>query len=257
MVRSKSPDLTAEWEEFKATGSQVARNALIEGYYPLVMSVAGRVKAKLPANVEEGDLVSYGVFGLIDAIEKFDLDRKIKFETYAITRIRGAIIDEIRSMDWVPRSVRSKAKDIDKATAELEAELNRSPTESELAERLNVSESEVRSSIHKVHGSYLTPLDDLVSSAEDGSLSLLDTLQDDGAEDPSASLATYETVSLLAKAMSRLDVRDSTVLALYYSEDLTLQQIGEVLGVTESRVCQLHTKAVQSLRKLLSLSEAF
>lgn len=255
MVR-KSPELTSEWVEFKTTGSREARNKLIEGYYPLVQFVANRMKQKLPATVEEADLVSYGVFGLIDAIDKFDLERKIKFETYAITRIRGAVIDEIRAMDWVPRSVRSKAKDLDRTSSKLETELNRAPSDLELSVGLGMSLTELRSSQNAVSGTHLVPLDEMLGS-DGGGLALMDTLKDVSAEDPMASMVTHETVRLLARAMAGLDVRDSTVLSLYYAEALTLQSIGEVLGVTESRVCQLHTRAIQNLRKRLALSVAY
>lgn len=255
MVRRKSPELTSEWEEFKLTGSREARNKLIEGYYPLVQFVASRVKQKLPLTVEEGDLVSYGVFGLIDAIDKFELDRKIKFETYAITRIRGAIIDEIRAMDWVPRSVRSKAKELDRASVKLEGELNRMPTELELATELGLTAVELRASQSAVSGTHIAALDDIMSTP-DGSLALMDTLRDASAMDPVGLVSTMETVRLLARALDSLDLRDKTVLSLYYAENLTLQAIGEVLGVTESRVCQLHTRAVKNLWAKLPQSVA-
>jgi RNA polymerase sigma factor for flagellar operon FliA len=241
------------WERFKEDGSQEAREQLIVHYAPLVKYVASRVATGLPANVEQADLVSYGIFGLIDALEKFDRSREIKFETYAIPRIRGAIIDELRSLDWVPRSVRFKAREVDKATTELEAKLKRGPTDAEVAAHLGVSLAELHEIVTQISFVTVTALEEVVSTGADRgeSLSLLDTLADMAAIDPSSGLEGNETRAMLAAAINSLSEREKIVITLYYFEGLTLAEIGEVLGVTESRVCQIHTKAVGLLRNNL------
>ena len=242
------------WEEFKDGGDPAARERLILHYSPLVKYVAGRVGVGLPSNVEQADLVSYGVFGLIDAIEKFDLSRAIKFETYAITRIRGAIIDELRAMDWIPRSVRSKARDVERAYAALESELHRSPTEPEIAARMGISLRDLHQIFNQVSYVNVVALDELLSSSADkgDSLSLGDTLEDTRAEDPVLAFEGEETKYLLARAIDQLPEREKIVVTLYYYEGLTLAEIGKVLGVTESRICQMHTKAVMGMRSRLS-----
>jgi RNA polymerase sigma factor for flagellar operon FliA len=238
------------WADFKATRTREARDRLIVHYSPLVKYVAGRVAVGLPQNVEQSDLVSYGVFGLIDAIEKFDTSRNIKFETYAISRIKGAIIDELRSIDWVPRSVRAKARNVEKAYAKLEAKLLRTPTDGELAEEMNITEAELHAIFNQVSFVGIVALDEMlaVGSGERGEVaSLGDTIPDRG-EGPVAAYEVEEMKQILARAINRLGDREKIVLTLYYYEGLTLAEIGEVLGVTESRVCQIHTKAVLQLR---------
>jgi len=245
------------WEQFKETGSQGAREQLIVHYAPLVKYVASRVATGLPANVEQADLVSYGIFGLIDALEKFDRSREIKFETYAIPRIRGAIIDELRSLDWVPRSVRFKAREVEKASTELEAKLKRAPSDAEVAEHLGVSLPELHEIVTQISFVTVTALEEVVSTGADRgeSLSLLDTLADMAAADPSSGLEGNETRAMLSAAINSLSEREKIVITLYYFEGLTLAEIGEVLGVTESRVCQIHTKAVGLLRNNLKEQE--
>ena len=215
--------------------------------------VAGRMGSGLPAHVEEADLISYGLIGLISAIERFDLEREIKFETYAITRIKGAIIDELRSLDWVPRSVRAKAREIERANAKLEHRLQRAPTDEEMASELEVTVDEFQESLLQISNSTVVALDELwtVSDASGDQVSLLDTLQDPDAPDPSQALDATEIKDRLADAIARLPEREKLVIALYYYENLTLREIGEVLGVTESRVSQLHTKAVLRLKSRL------
>ena len=199
--------------------------------------------------VEQGDLVSYGIFGLIDALDKFDLGREIKFETYAIPRIRGAIIDELRSLDWVPRSVRFKAREVEKAYAELESALKRAPTDAEVAERLGVKIGELHDIVTQISFVTVSALEEVVSGGERGeTLSLLDTLADAGAGDPTRGMEGTETRAMLAHAVNGLSEREKIVVTLYYFEGMTLAEIGEILGVTESRVCQIHTKAVHQLR---------
>lgn len=242
------------WADFKASADPELREQLILHYSPLVKFVAGRVGVGLPPNVEHSDLVSYGIFGLIDAIEKFDIERAIKFETYAISRIRGAIIDELRALDWIPRSVRSKARGVERATAELEAVLHRSPTDAEIADHLGLTLPELNQITSQVSRVNILALDELLSHGGDRSdkLSFGDTLNDPKAEDPVMAFEGQETKYLLARALDQLSEREKLVVTLYYYEGLTLAEIGRVLGVTESRVCQMHTKAVQQLRQRLN-----
>src|SRR5687768_1694488 len=245
------------WREFKTTGEEKLRERLILHYSPLVKYVAGRVGVGLPPNIEQADLVSYGIFGLIDAIEKFDLSRAIKFETYAISRIKGAIIDELRAIDWIPRSVRYKAREVEKAYAALEAKLFRTPTEQEVAAELNISLEDLHQIFSQVSFVNVVALDELLSAGgEKGDkLSLVDTLEDTKAEDPVQAFESEETKYLLAKAINTLPEREKIVVTLYYYEGLTLAEIGQVLGVTESRICQMHTKAVLQLRGKLADSD--
>ena len=242
------------WREFKDTHVPELRERLILHYSPLVKYVAGRVGVGLPPNIEQADLVSYGIFGLIDAIEKFDLSRAIKFETYAISRIKGAIIDELRAIDWIPRSVRYKAREVEKAYAALEARLHRTPTETEVAEELGISLEDLHAIFSQVSFVNVVALDELlnVGGEKGDKLSLVDTLEDTKAEDPVAAFETEETKYLLARAINTLPEREKIVVTLYYYEGLTLAEIGQVLGVTESRICQMHTKAVLQLRSKIA-----
>jgi len=241
------------WHGFKGDRSVAAREKLILHYAPLVKYVASRVATGLPASVEQADLVSYGMFGLIDALEKFEPGRGNKFETYAIPRIKGAIIDELRAMDWVPRSVRFKARELEKAHADLESMLKRQPTEREMAERLGVTVRELHDVVSQISFVSVLALDEMVSVGADRGeqVSLLDTLADRGL-DPTSGVESQETRGLLAAAINSLSEREKIVVTLYYFEGLTLAEIGEILGVTESRVCQIHTKAVAGLRGQLS-----
>jgi RNA polymerase sigma factor for flagellar operon FliA len=246
-------ELAVRWEVFKATADVDAREKLILHYAPLVKYVASRVATGLPSSVDQSDLVSYGMFGLIDALEKFEPGRGNKFETYAIPRIKGAIIDELRAMDWVPRSIRFKARELEKAQADLEAMLKRQPTEQELAERLGMSRRELHDMVSQISFVSVLALDEVVSAGSDRGeqVSLIDTLADKGI-DPTWGLESQETRGLLAAAINSLSEREKIVVTLYYFEGLTLAEIGEILGVTESRVCQIHTKAVGGLRGQLS-----
>jgi RNA polymerase sigma factor for flagellar operon FliA len=241
--------LGAIWHSFKSEADPDARERLILHYAPLVKYVASRVATGLPASVDQADLVSYGMFGLIDALQKFEPGRGNKFETYAIPRIRGAIIDELRAMDWVPRSVRFKQREIEKALADLESMLKRQPTEKELAERLGMSLQELHEVITQISFVSVLALDETVSVGADRGekVSLVDTLADKGF-DPTTGVESQETRGLLAAAINELSEREKIVVTLYYFEGLTLAEIGEILGVTESRVCQIHTKAVGVLR---------
>jgi len=219
-------------------------------YSPLVKYVAGRMGSGLPAHVEEADLISYGLVGLISAIERYEPEREIKFETYAIPRIRGAIIDELRALDWVPRSVRARAREIEKANVKLEHQLQRAPTDEEIAAELGIELTEFQDSLIQISNSTIAALDELwtVSDSSGDQVSLLDTLQDPSAPDPARVMDATDLKDRVADAIARLPEREKLVIALYYYENLTLREIGEVLGVTESRISQLHTKAVLRLR---------
>jgi len=241
------------WQDYRKSRDQHVRDRLILTYAPLVKFVAGRVGASLPAHVDEQDLVSYGLLGLIGAIERFDPDREIKFETFAMARIRGAIIDELRSLDWVPRSVRTRARQIERAITALEKELMRAPTDDEIAKKLGVTSEELEESLHEISRSSVAALDELWSPSGGGDqIALIDTIEDQFGPDPELSLEQTEIKEALAESISSLPEREKLVVTLYYYEELTLREIGEVLGVTESRVSQLHTKAILRLKAHLA-----
>ena len=254
VVDEATSALDTLWRNFKESHDESLRERLILHYSPLVKYVAGRVSVGLPATIEQADLVSYGIFGLIDAIEKFDIGRNIKFETYAINRIRGAIIDELRAIDWIPRSVRFKAREVERALGELEGRLLRPPSDAELADELGVSLDDLQETLNQINLVSVVALDELMSAGgEKGeSVSLVDTLADSKAADPQMSFESEETRHILAQAINHLPERERLVITLYYYEGLTLAQIGQVLGVTESRVCQMHTKAVLQLRNKMA-----
>ena len=243
------------WERYTAEPTRELRDQLIVHYSPLVKYVGSRVAAGLPQNVEQADLVSYGIFGLIDALDKFDPGRGYKFETYAISRIKGAMLDELRSMDWVPRSVRTKAKRIEQANAKLEAKLGRAPSDEELARALDITTTELEATLAKISFVGVVALDEMLSGGDRGdSMTLGDTIPDSGAG-PVGSFEVEEMRQLLAESINNMTEREKIVLTLYYYEGLTLADIGDVLGVTESRVCQIHTKSVLRLRSRLTANE--
>jgi RNA polymerase sigma factor for flagellar operon FliA len=246
----------ALWAEYKRTHSPEAREKVILHYSPLVKYVAGRVSTGLPPSVEFGDLVSYGVFGLLDAIEKFDPTRGIKFETYAIARIKGAIIDELRAEDWVPRSVRSKAREIERVYMALEGDLRRVPTDEEVARALDIPVDEYLNVLSKLSLISLVALDELwtVSGDKPDRISLAEVVEDVKVKDPSKTFEIEEMKDMIADAINRLPERERIVVTLYYFEGLTMREIGEVLTVTESRICQMHTKAILRLRARLGTS---
>ena len=206
----KEVELRDLWRRYKGDGDNTARERLVVAYSPMVKFVAGRLGAGLPSHVEDADLISYGLVGLIGAIERFEPERGIKFETFAMTRIRGSIIDELRSLDWVPRSVRSRAREIEVAQAKLEHELQRAPTEEELASKLNMSEVELQSSLLEIANSSVYALDELwtVSDSSGDQVSLLDTIADDGAADPQEALDTSEVKERLTEAIGRASCRE-------------------------------------------------
>ena len=227
------------WRRFKATGSTELRNQLVLQYSPLVKYVAGRVRSGLPQSVESADLVSEGVIGLMDAIDKFDPDRGWTFQTYAVPRIRGAIIDSIRAADWVPRSVRTKLRDVEKARDALQDSLDRDPTDAEIAAEAGLSVTEVRE---------LRKRPTNLSHADDDEVAAVDDL----APAVDAALEDESTRETLLAALRTLPERDQIVIALYFFEGLTLGEIGQVLSVTESRVSQLRSRATAALRTTLT-----
>ena len=226
------------WRRYKQTGDRDVRDRLVLQYSPLVKYVAGRVRSGLPPSVDQNDLVSDGVIGLMDAIDKFDPERGLQFQTYAVSRIRGAIVDGLRASDWVPRSVREKVRDIDAAQTTLEAELGRPPRDREVAVKLGITVQELRKiysqTAHTSVISFENVLDEETPRATGGVPGEMDDL-------PPGFLA----------AVRELAERDQVVVALYYWERLTLAEIGQVLGVTESRVSQLHSRATMTLRRKL------
>lgn len=230
------------WQRWWTQRDVRARERLIVHYSPIVKFVAGRLGAGLPNSVDVGDLVGSGVFGLMDAIDRFEPERGVKFETYAIPRIRGAILDGLRSLDWVPRSVRTRSRAIQDAMARLEATLQRGPTDDELAEELGVTPDELQRWLANIAVATVGPLDHVLVTGSDPS--------------PQAVLEDVELRDTMRSEVRRLPERERTVLALYYDEGLTLSEIGEILGVTESRVSQIHTKAVLQLRSRLVASGA-
>lgn len=247
-------ELDEVWSRYKDRGDQYDRDQLIVYYAPLVKYVASRVAAGLPQSVDQSDLVSYGMFGLIDAITKFDPERGFKFETYAISRIKGSILDELRSIDWVPRSVRSKAKSVERAMGKLESQLHRSPTDAEIADEMELSLDQLNGIYNQISSVGLVALDEMLSFSGGENLTFGDTLADreDG---PGRVYERVEMRQLLAEAINRMNEREKIVLTLYYYENMTLAEIGRVLGVTESRVCQIHTKAVLHLKSRFTSME--
>lgn len=242
------------WQDYQQTRSRAAREALLLKFSPLVKYVAGRVAIGLPPNVEFDDLVSFGIFGLMDALEKFDPDRGIKFETYAISRIRGAILDGLRSNDWVPRSVRQKARELERACADLENKLGRSATDAEISQAMNLTLDQFHGLLNEVSCTTLTSLDELwlVHSNDEESVRVMDLVKDSESNDPISLVEVEEVKEQLADAIAKLPERERLVVALYYYEGLTLKEIGEILDISESRVSQIHTKAIFRLRGRLS-----
>jgi RNA polymerase sigma factor for flagellar operon FliA len=237
------------WAEYLAERTRPLRDRLVVHYTPLLRAVAHRLGSALPSYVEVADLVQCGVFGLIDAVERFDPERSPRFESYAVPRIRGAILDELRAQDWVPRTVRGRARELERAQERLESRLQRAATDAELAEELGLGVQEVRALGRQVQLISVEALDE-----SSGGVS--EVLADDGAPDPMAVVQAAETLRQLAFAVEQLEQRDRDVVRLYYLENRTLAEIGRLLGVTESRVCQLHTRLVGRLRGRLEELEA-
>jgi RNA polymerase sigma factor for flagellar operon FliA len=241
------------WVEYRKHRDPQIREEFIKQYAPLVKYVAGKVAVGLPHNVEFDDLVGYGVFGLLDAIDKFDPGKNVKFKTYAVTRIRGAIFDELRSIDWVPRSVRQKTREVEDAIGSLEAQLGRTATDQEIAKSLNMNEDEFLKTMMKISGTSILSLNDVwFSSDENDKVSIGDSIESPSSLNPDVIVEKDEIRRVIVDSISELPDKEKKILVLYYYEDLTLKEIGKVLQVTESRVSQLHTKAILRLRAKLT-----
>lgn len=243
----EDPDLGMHWNRWLVRQNTASRDHLIVHYSPLVKFVAGRVGAGLPNSVDPGDLVSYGVFGLIDAIDRFDLDRGVKFETFAAPRIRGAIYDGLRQLDWVPRSVRSRAREVERAFASLEHEHGRSPSDEELAAHLRIGTEELARWLAAIAATTVGPLDRAIEAGHEPQ-----SVDSAGFSSPTVVVEEQELRDVMKSEIKKLPDREKLVLSLYYDEGLTLSEIGQVLGVTESRVSQIHTKSVLHLRSRMS-----
>ena len=233
------------------------REEMILKYIPYVKYIASRLLMGMPPGVEFDDLVSYGIIGLIDAIEKFDPNKNVKFKTYAVTRIRGSIYDELRSIDWVPRSVRQKAKEIEQVILKIENRTGKLATDQEIAEELNIDIREFYSIMTKISCTSLLSLSDTYLPGDDNDkLSIQDIIESPNTMNPDITVERDAVKDLIVKAINELPDKEKKVLVLYYYEDLTLKEIGEVLDVTESRVSQLHTKAIIRLKaKLTEIKE--
>lgn len=237
------------WKKYKRTASEEIREELIKRYLYLVKFVAGRVAVGLPSNVEFGDLVSYGILGLLDAIEKFDPEQGNKFETYGVSRIRGAIMDELRKLDWAPRLLRKKARDVGKKISELEEKYGRPVSDVEVAENLGISVGELGSIYQALSSTTFLPLDEVWEN-EDGNkpVSRLQLVPDALSQDQMDGIHRNEVRELISDAIDELPEKEKLVVVLYYYENLTLKEIGAVLNVSESRVCQIHSKVMLRLR---------
>ena len=241
------------WIEFKKTKSPQLRDKFIRQYMPLVKYVAGKVSVGMPGSVDFDDLVGYGQFGLLDAINKFDPDKNVKFKTYAVTRIRGAIFDELRTLDWVPRSVRQKSREIEDTIVQLESKLGRPASDSEVAGAMGLSEDEYHQTILKVSGTSVLSLNDVWYSGEDSEhVSIGDCIESPSSLNPDVIVEREEIRRVIIEAINELPEKEKMVLVLYYHEDMTFKEIGQVLEVSESRVSQLYTKANLRLRAKLT-----
>ncbi len=237
------------WRRYKKSHSRRTRNRLVERYLPLVRYIAERVKAKLPNTVQVEDLTSAGVFGLLDAIEKYDLDRDVKFETYCSTRIRGAILDELRKLDWVPRLVRSNAHQIAEASRDLHRKLSRLPTEEELAKEMGLSMKDFDEFANSATAVSMVPFSTKFGEDDDGNQEQgTDLIADGRVMDPAKLLQKTELKEVITKDLSE---RERTVVLLYYFDELTLKEIGDVLDLSESRVCQIHSRVLLRLKGIL------
>jgi RNA polymerase sigma factor for flagellar operon FliA len=241
------------WQEYRTTRDPKIREDFIKQYAPLVKYVAGKVAVGMPSNVEFDDLVGFGVFGLLDAIEKFEPEKNVKFKTYAVTRIRGAIFDELRSIDWVPRSVRQKTREVEEAIGALEAQLGRTATDQEIASSMGMDEEEYLKILIKISGTSILSLSDVwFTGDENDKVSIGDSIESPASLNPDVIVEKDEIRRVIIEAISELPDKEKKILVLYYYEDLTLKEIGQVLEVTESRVSQLHTKAILRLRSKLT-----
>lgn len=241
------------WIEYKKTNDKKLRDALVVQYLPLVKFVAGKISVMLPPGVNYDDILQEGSIGLMDAVDKFELDKNVKFKTYATTRIHGAIIDWLRSLDILPRSLRQKAKEIDDANRILESKLGRVATDEELAENLNMSVADINSVMYRVNCASVISLNDTWYSSDDNdNVTLMDTIESPSSMNPDVVAERAELTRLLSVFIGELPEKEKLVLVLYHYENLTLKEIGRVLNVTESRVSQLNAKAMMRLRSRLT-----
>ena len=241
------------WKLYKKSQDPRIRDLFVKQYAPLVKYVAGKVAMGMPHNVEFDDLVGFGVFGLFDAIEKFDPDKHVKFKTYAVTRIRGAIFDELRSIDWVPRSIRQKTREVEEAVHRLESSLGRAATDDEISRELGVTVRDFQKIMLKISGTSILSLNDVWYTGEDNDkVSIVESIESPQSLNPDTIVEKDEIKRVIVDAIQELPEKEKKVLVLYYYEDLTLKEIGKVLDVTESRISQLHTKAILRLRAKLT-----
>ena len=241
------------WVRYRKSREAGIRNYFVKQYTPLVKYVAGKVAVGMPHNVEFDDLVGFGVFGLFDAIEKFDPGKHVKFKTYAVARIRGAILDELRAIDWVPRSVRQKTREIEETIRKLEASQGRAATDAEIAGALHMELKDFQDLMQRIAGTSLLSLHEMWSSGEEGDkIAIVDSIESPTSMNPDIIVEKEEMRRVIVEAIQELPDKEKKVLILYYYEDLTLKEIGQVLEVTESRVSQLHTKAIMRLRSRLT-----
>jgi len=249
MVTQVETDIQQVWQAYQRERSVELRNRLVERYLPLVKYNAERIWSRLPDGVELDDLISAGIFGLMDAIEAFDLSRGVKFETYCVPRIRGAMLDELRTMDWVPRLVRSKASKLEEARKSLESELGRPPRPEELAKKLNVSIEELDQLVGEATAVSLVSLNKKwyeTDSYKD--VREVDILEDSKGEDPTRGIQKRDLMKLVTKGLNR---NERLIIILYYYEELTMKEIGNTLGLSESRVSQMHSSIVARLKDQL------
>jgi len=244
--------VSVEWSRYQKTGCPEARRRLLNAYLPLVRSVAGRMAMGFPRSVELQDLINTGVIGLVEAFAHFDPMRGVKFETYAVPRIRGAILDALRALDWAPRSTRAKARSIDRAVTALENDLGRQPTEDELAQELKISPGELLAAMDDVNSATILSLDEMIYRDEENrQIPRIEAIEDRNASSALSNILKDELRAFLNVAIARLTDQERLVVALYYFEELTLKEIGDVMKISESRVSQIHTKAVTKLRTMI------
>jgi RNA polymerase sigma factor FliA len=241
------------WKDYKETGSKVAKDKILVEYSHLVKFISHRLAVNLPASVDKNDLTSAGILGLIKAVETFEPERGFKFETYAAHKIRGSILDELRALDWVPRSVRQKARDLQRTYSKLENELGRLPYDDEVCGSLGISIREYEDILSDVAPVTIISLEESMPdrSSDSKELRIIDTIEDPGSSNPLRELGFNEVKSILKDAISNLPEKEKLVVALYHYEELTLKEIGVVLDITESRVSQIHSKAILKLRSKL------
>nr|MBN2278320.1 FliA/WhiG family RNA polymerase sigma factor [candidate division Zixibacteria bacterium] len=248
----KKQDNTLEWLRYQRHGCSDARAELLRRYLPLVRNVAGRMAIGFPRSVELSDLINTGVIGLVEAFRNFDPDRGVKFETYAVPRIRGAILDELRALDWVPRSTRARSREIERAIVALGNDFGRMPSNDEVAEKLGYSMKELMTAMGDVSCASLLSLDETIYKEEDNhQVPRIETIRETNQQSALGDLEKSELRAFLVTAIDRLTEQEKLVIALYYFEELTLKEIGEVMSISESRVSQIHTKAVVKLRGMI------